>query len=90
MIALWSFIFLDWVLYIIVLKHYTKKKDYKMLWYFNFGETCLLTVFVFLTSLFFLIAFSRINRLDKLIGEAENNSRQLNKYKKYTRTAFAG
>ena len=90
MYIFWLIVFLDWIAYTIANVYYTSQDNFESLQLFTFCETTILTIFIFTTSLFFFIAYHRITKLNKQLGDQEGNSRQLQKYKKYTLYACIG
>ena len=90
MFIFWLIVVLNWIAYTVANIYYTSQNNFASLQLFTFCETTILTIFILTTSLFFFIAYHRIIQLNRQLGDREGNSRQLQKYKKYTLYASIG
>ena len=75
MIGFGILVFSDWIAYSIINVNLSAKSEFRALQLFNFTETILLAFFIFMTWLFFSVAYCRIYKLNKQLGGHEGNQK---------------
>ena len=73
MFVIWLLAFLQWVIFSLINIICTFKRQYKVLWYYRYGENIFVSVWIMIATFFTAVGYRRIYKLKNLVGKSDLN-----------------